>query len=159
MLIYRYLTKICDQVVAMLSAEHTARIIWGDETDGRLFTFEVARLNEQEESASSRPGFQVIIAPLSGTKSTADLPKLNSRLISSHVVPTCCPVDPSIFVPSLLHGETAQGFWTVSYVPPTARISSLDHRSYSQLYLRRLLYVLRICPRHSVHSILVRIIP
>jgi len=35
MLIYslRYLTKICDQVVALLSAEHTASIVWGDEDE------------------------------------------------------------------------------------------------------------------------------
>jgi hypothetical protein len=75
MLIYRYLTKICDQVVALLSTEHTTSIVWGDEDDNddddgsidvdagnddRLFTYEVAKRNEQEESASSRPGFQVI---------------------------------------------------------------------------------------------------
>ena len=72
MLIYRYLTKICDQVIALLSTEHSATIVWGDEDDEdenmdvdagddvRLYTFEVAKRNEQEESASSRPGFQVI---------------------------------------------------------------------------------------------------
>jgi hypothetical protein len=71
MLVNRYLLKICDQVVAMLSAEHTASIVWGDEDDDtesididagdddRLFTYEVAKRNEQEESAVSRPGFQV----------------------------------------------------------------------------------------------------
>jgi len=143
--------KICDQVVALLSAEHSDSIVWGDEDDDdesmdaeagdddRLFTYEVAKRNEQEESASSRPGFQVITSASSDTKSTADLPKMNSRLISSYVVPEDCPVDPSIFVPCLLHGETAQGFWTASYVPQTTRIGSLDHRSYSRLYLRRLL--------------------
>jgi len=72
MLVYRYLTKLCDQVVALLSAEHSASIVWGDEddedenmdvdagNDDRLYTFEVAKRNEQEESASSCPGFQVI---------------------------------------------------------------------------------------------------
>ena len=150
MLIYRYLTKICDQVVALLSTEHSASIVWGDEDDDdesmdvdpadddRLFTYEIAKRSEQEESASSRPGFQVIIFASSDTKSTADLPKMNSRLISGYVVPEDCPVDPLIFVPSLLHGEAAQGFWTASYVPPRARISSLDH-SYNRLHLRRLL--------------------
>jgi len=63
---------MCDQVVALLSPEHTASIVWGDEDsdtesmdvdtgdDDRLFTYEVAKRNEQEESAVSRPGFQVI---------------------------------------------------------------------------------------------------
>src|SRR5712691_6773943 len=148
MFIYRYLTKICDQVVALLSAEHSASIVWGDEDDDdesvdvdagdddRLFTYEVAKRNEQEESASSRPGFQVSPSALSDTKSTPDSPKMNSRLISSYVAPADCPVDPSIFAPSLLHGEAAQGFWTASYVPQTTRTSSFDHRSYNRIYLR-----------------------
>jgi hypothetical protein len=70
----RYLTKMCDQVVALLSPEHTTSIVWGDEDsdtesmdvdtgdDDRLFTYEVAKRNEQEESAVSRPGFQVIVS-------------------------------------------------------------------------------------------------
>jgi hypothetical protein len=62
---------MCDQVVALLSPDHSSSIVWNDE-DGdtnsedidagdseRLFTFEVAKTNEQEESAVSRPGFQV----------------------------------------------------------------------------------------------------
>jgi len=77
MLVYRYLTKLCDQVVALLSAEHTASIVWGEDDDNdepmdvdagdddRLFTYEVAKRNEQEESASSRPGFQVITSATS----------------------------------------------------------------------------------------------
>jgi hypothetical protein len=62
---------MCDQVVALLSVDHSASRVWNDEdsvsvsmdTDSddaeRLFTFEVAKTNEQEESAVSRPGFQV----------------------------------------------------------------------------------------------------
>jgi hypothetical protein len=72
--ISRYLTKICDQVVALLSAEHSASIVWGDKDsdtesmdidagdEDRLFTYEVAKRNEQEESAVSRPGFQVALS-------------------------------------------------------------------------------------------------
>jgi hypothetical protein len=66
----RYLTKICDQVVALLSSEHSASIIWDEDNDtesmdldlgdsDRLFTFEVAKTNEREEDAVSRPGFEV----------------------------------------------------------------------------------------------------
>jgi len=50
---------------------------------------------------------------------------MNSRLISSYVAPADCPVNPSIFVSSLLYGETVQGFWTASYVLQTTRSSSL----------------------------------
>ena len=66
----RYLTKICDQVVVLLSPEQSASIVWDDEQsnaepgdmdagDDRLFTFEVAEMNEQEETAVARPGYQV----------------------------------------------------------------------------------------------------
>ena len=72
----RYLTKICDQVVALLSTDHTASIVWNDihgEPESntgsmdiyagdseRLFTFEVAKTIEPER-AVSRPGFQVTL--------------------------------------------------------------------------------------------------
>jgi hypothetical protein len=67
----RYLTKICDQVVALFSREHSTAIVWSDQDSDadsvdieardsdRLFTFEVAESNEQEEKAVACPGFQV----------------------------------------------------------------------------------------------------
>ena len=69
----RYLTKICDQLVCLLSAEHSQAIVWGDEVDdlagtplglendeeARLFSFEVAKTNEQEENVTVRKGFTV----------------------------------------------------------------------------------------------------
>jgi hypothetical protein len=65
----RYLTKICDQVVALLSADHSASLVLSDGNDDsdngdsgdseRLFTFEVAE-TIQQESAVSCPGFQVM---------------------------------------------------------------------------------------------------
>jgi hypothetical protein len=69
----RYLTKICDQVIVLLSTKHSDALVWGDEgsdnesipiEDGeedRLFTYEVAKRNEQEESAALRPGFKVVL--------------------------------------------------------------------------------------------------
>lgn len=75
----RYLTKMCDQVVALLSAEHSASIVWDDEdgdtesveldtgNDDRLFTYEVAKRNEQEVSIVSCPGFQVIISSVNAS--------------------------------------------------------------------------------------------
>jgi hypothetical protein len=54
----------------LLSPEQSASIVWVDEQtnvesadmdvgDDRLFTFEVAEMNEQEETAVARPGYQV----------------------------------------------------------------------------------------------------
>ena len=169
MRINRYLTKICDQVVALLSAEHSASIVWGDEDDDteavdidadgedRPFTYEVAEWHEQEESASG-PGFQVVF-PSSGRKPISDRLKIHSRHISRYVPPDDCSVDPSIFIPRLVHGETAQGFWTVTYIPRWTPLRTLDQRPHSRLMLKRLLSVLCILPGYNAHSVLVMKIP
>ncbi|KAH8993667.1 hypothetical protein EDB83DRAFT_2304539 [Lactarius deliciosus] len=130
----RYLTKMCDQVVALLSADHSASIVWNDE-DGdtnsvdidagdseRLFTFEVAKTNEQEESAVSCPGFQ-----------------MNSSIIVPYEAPPDCPVDPSLFAPRLLPGESVQGLLTAVYVPPQVKTDTWDERSYNPIALSQLL--------------------
>ena len=146
----RYLTKMCDQVVALLSAEHSASILWGDDDsdtesvdletgdDDRLFTYEVAKRNEQEESAVSRPGFQVILSSVI-RKSTADISKMTSRHISHYAIPADCALDPSVFVPGLFHGETAQGFWTVTYVPQATQSRPFNQRPFTKLSLGQLL--------------------
>jgi hypothetical protein len=63
---------MCDQVVALLSPEQSASLVWNEQqsdaesvdTDvddyDRLFAFEVSKTNEQEESAAARLGFQVL---------------------------------------------------------------------------------------------------
>lgn len=68
----RYLTKICDQIVSLVSSQHAESIVWDEDKDDnfsmdaddedesdRLFTFEVTKTKEQEENVSTRPGFQV----------------------------------------------------------------------------------------------------
>jgi hypothetical protein len=69
-----YLTKLCDQLVCLLSAEHSKAIVWNDDGDDddvsthsedddsdRLYYFEVAKTNDQEENVVARPGFTVYI--------------------------------------------------------------------------------------------------
>jgi hypothetical protein len=141
---------MCDQVVALLSAEHSASIVWGDEDsdtesvdvdtadDDRLFTYEVAKRNEQEESAVSRPGFQVNLSFTEG-EPNSDLSKMNSHHISRYIIPARCSVDPSTFIPRLVHGETAQGFWTVTYVQQCIRSRILNQYQYTSISLYHLL--------------------
>jgi hypothetical protein len=62
---------ICDQIVALLSPEHSASLVWNEENNDtedayvetggsdRVFEYQVSELNEQEENAVARPGFQV----------------------------------------------------------------------------------------------------
>jgi hypothetical protein len=150
----RYLTKMCDQVIALLSAEHSASIFWGDADgdaksvdldtvgDDRLFLYEVAKRNEQEVNIESRPGFKVNLSSIKRKSTTStDLLKMNSRHISRYAIPANWgrALDPSSFVPTLFHGETAQGFWTVTYVPQAIRSCTYDRYTFTTLSLRQLL--------------------
>ncbi|KAF8419128.1 hypothetical protein L210DRAFT_3510849 [Boletus edulis BED1] len=110
----RYLTKMCDQVVSLISSEHAATIIWSerdseDEDDNldidqdvsdRMFTFEVAQTNKQEETVTVRRGFKAsshaIVLP--------EAPVADSDLMM-----------PAPIAPFLLFGEVVQGFMTVEY--------------------------------------------
>ncbi|KAF8122287.1 hypothetical protein EV363DRAFT_1555266 [Boletus edulis] len=110
----RYLTKMCDQVVSLISSEHAATIIWSerdseDEDDNldidqdvsdRMFTFEVAQTNKQEETVTVRRGFKAsshaIVLP--------EAPVADSNLMM-----------PAPIAPFLLFGEVVQGFMTVEY--------------------------------------------
>jgi hypothetical protein len=67
---------------------------------------------------------------------------MNSRVIVPNEAPLDCQVDPSLFVPRLLPGETVQGLLTTVYIPPRARIEAFSQRSYSRVALSELLYVL-----------------
>jgi hypothetical protein len=64
---------------------------------------------------------------------------MNSRHISHYEVPADCTLDPSIFVPGLFHGETAQGFWTVTYVPSDTQIRFYSRLTFTALSLKQLL--------------------
>ncbi|KIJ14073.1 hypothetical protein PAXINDRAFT_100399 [Paxillus involutus ATCC 200175] len=127
----RYLTKMCDQLMALISPEHARAMVWntdGDEyiaedDDGysRLVTFEVSKSNEQEESVVTHQGFKVI-----------------SESITAPNVSEDCPLDASLFKPRLLFGETTQGFLTLQY-QAAATESELIKTIHNSLSLRNLL--------------------
>ena len=66
---------MADRILALVSPEHEEKIVWKEDSDDntimtldnddneedsdRLFTFEVAKTNEQEENVMFRPGFMV----------------------------------------------------------------------------------------------------
>lgn len=68
----RYLTKIADQIIVLMSEEHASAIVWSDEEAGdtleeigdddddeRLFTYSVAKTKEEQENVTPLPGFVV----------------------------------------------------------------------------------------------------
>lgn len=141
---------MCDQVVALLSPEHSASIIWNDEdsdsehvdTDvgdtDRLFTFEVAKTNEQEENAVTSPGFQVLIHFV-GRSPDPHSSQMHFRHIPQNTTPPDCPVDPAALFPRLLPGETAQGFLTGSYTPQKIHTEDFRNKSFSEVAFKQLL--------------------
>jgi hypothetical protein len=140
---------MCDQVVALLSPEYSTSLVWNDEDaqavgmdtgdSDRLFTFEVAKTNEQEENAVARPGFQVLIPFLVEITLVTDSSKMHFRHISHNKVPPDCPVDPVFLLPRLLPGETAQGALTATYIPQQIHTEIFDRRSFSEMSLKQLL--------------------
>jgi hypothetical protein len=74
----RYLTKLCDQLVCLISDEDSKNLVWSDDTEespdvdieakafeshDRLFAFSVEQTDEQEETAKAKPGFTVCFLP------------------------------------------------------------------------------------------------
>jgi len=141
---------VCDQVIALLSPDHSASIVWSDENSDtnsvdtdigdsdRLFTFEVAKTNEQEESAVLRPGFQVTLTYNVAFRISETL-QMNSRLVVPYEVPPHCPIDPAMFAPRLLSGETVQGLLTAVYLPHQVSTAKINRHSYSRVALSQLL--------------------
>ena len=151
----RYLTKLCDQLVCLLSAEHSQAIVWGagvddlvdaslelenDDSD-RLFNFKVAKRHEQEENVIARQGFQVqyLITHAYSLVLTSIIVrcKLSSSRLVSERPPPKIHIDPSVLTPRLLYGETTQGFMTAHFRPVRATVErfSHDHQSASQIRL------------------------
>jgi hypothetical protein len=150
----RYLTKICDQLVCLLSAEHSQAIIWGDEIDDladtllesknenqvRLFSFEVAKTQEQEENVVVRQGFTVryLIILLSAVLTSVVVRcKLSSSILVNQPLPPKVHINPDMLSPRLLYGEKAQGFMTAHFRPvrATGEHFSRDRQSASQIRL------------------------
>ncbi|TFY77300.1 hypothetical protein EWM64_g6712 [Hericium alpestre] len=101
----RYLMKVSDQRVALISSHHAGAIVWheddgddasmdiDDEESDRLYTFEVAKTKEQEEDVTSREGF-----------------KMFSNSIAAYEPGPDCPIDAAHFLPKLLPASTSRHY-------------------------------------------------
>ncbi|OAX35069.1 hypothetical protein K503DRAFT_868508 [Rhizopogon vinicolor AM-OR11-026] len=124
----RYLTKLCDQVTALISPEH-ARSIVCNEQDGedplmkmkedqdafdRMFTCGVAKTSEHEEAVTPRLGF-----------------KATSEHIAMPQPHPDAAADVRLQKPWLLYGEITQGFMTIGYQPGRRIADVWNRRSMS----------------------------
>ncbi|KAI6035781.1 hypothetical protein EDC04DRAFT_2571420 [Pisolithus marmoratus] len=127
----RYLTKMCDQIVALISSAHAQTIVWNDGDDdddeatrdeddegGRIINCVVDRTTEQEESVQVREGFKVTSGHITYADSASEA--------SAEQGPT---------KPFLLFGETAQGFMTVQHQPAKLVSDPFRGRSFTSLQL------------------------
>lgn len=119
----RFLTKIADQTMCVMSDEHAQHMIWKeaadeesmemDEEGDRFFTFEVAKTNEQEENVTVRPGIELHSGSLHVSQSSVE-----------------ANIDPSILMPKLITGETVQAFLTARYVAQEKRTTPFRRKEY-----------------------------
>ncbi|KAH9017733.1 hypothetical protein EDB84DRAFT_1422808 [Lactarius hengduanensis] len=139
----RYLSKLCDQLICLLSSEHSTAIMWSRDDDGadggdgdddsdgaftdsekadsnRFYQFEVAKAKDQEENVIVREGF-VMSSPF---VSQVPRPGVDAKSTA--------------FCPALLHGEKVQGFMTTTFFPARTIVEPFahDHQTADQIRLR-----------------------
>ncbi|KAI6101004.1 hypothetical protein EV401DRAFT_1890426 [Pisolithus croceorrhizus] len=103
-----YLTRMCDQIVALVSSEHARRMVWSDVGDG----------DEDDEDCIDEDDEGDRIIRKNRCKFVMD-----SR--------EKCPINPF-----LLSGETAQGFVTVEHQPPRRVHETFEGCSFSDIQLQ-----------------------
>ncbi|EIW81351.1 hypothetical protein CONPUDRAFT_82336 [Coniophora puteana RWD-64-598 SS2] len=120
----RYLSKICDQTMALMSGEYAQAIVWketedddtymdsDDEGSERMYAFEVCKTNEQEESVKVRPGFTTPSYSIMGIQERPD----------------GMPEDLNMIQPRLIYGEAVQGLITACYKPAKEQVESFNDR-------------------------------
>ncbi|KZW03814.1 hypothetical protein EXIGLDRAFT_4132 [Exidia glandulosa HHB12029] len=105
----RFLTKLCDQLLVFISPEHSAKLVWGDDSDAeedeemddgeennRVFSFQVKKTTEQEDSVEVFPGFTI-----------------KDHILQPARMPAGVKGD---YTPRLVGGELQQGVMTASFV-------------------------------------------
>ncbi|KAI0692274.1 hypothetical protein BC835DRAFT_1277959 [Cytidiella melzeri] len=133
----RYLTKIADQTVVLISDVHANGIIWDESTtddsvdscddSDRLFTFSVSKTREQEENVTVKPGF--VVSPYRLT--------LIQPCIHAPVSPEDRPAEAQQLSSRLVLGDTNVGVMTSTYVPAHQTTVKLDD-NFSTIRLREL---------------------
>ncbi|KAG8834732.1 hypothetical protein FRC17_007456 [Serendipita sp. 399] len=112
----RYLKKLCDQLVCLISEEHAQKLVWGDDDpvndvhidsddiedediNDRLYAFSVEQTQSQEDSASAQEGFSFQHDSISVSRPRNFPSDLPTKLL----------------FPQVVVGEHAQGILHVEY--------------------------------------------
>ncbi|KAG6328806.1 hypothetical protein ID866_10283 [Astraeus odoratus] len=135
----RYLTKMCDQVVALISPEHAQSIVWKDVDErkdinpmyfktfgSRIINCVVDRTDEQEESVKIREGFEAHSEHIALPESSPESPV------------------PKAYKPYLLFGETTQGILTSKYQPGRRLTNFASLGEFSDVRLKQRLTTSRL---------------
>ncbi|KAI0089047.1 hypothetical protein BDY19DRAFT_993280 [Irpex rosettiformis] len=126
----RYLTKIADQIVVLISDEHADGIVWDEgpsgnpkksSKSGRLFTYKVAKTHEQEENVTVHPGFEI-----------------HNHSFKPSSPPEDGSVDPQVLLPRLVLGDTNIGVLTPVYEPAREIVKEINE-TYSTFRIKELL--------------------
>jgi hypothetical protein len=138
----RYLTKITDQILALVSTEHAQALDLDkfatydkaseepeeDHSLDRMFSFSVAKTNEQSEAVKACPGFEVntCAVPVLVTFLMCSVFKLSHQQLGMAERQSQCPTEYwSSLQPTLVAGETKQAFLVVDYEGETSRVQSM----------------------------------
>ncbi|KAF8483069.1 hypothetical protein JB92DRAFT_3033310 [Gautieria morchelliformis] len=118
----RYLTKIADQILALVSSEHARELDLDkfaaydnaleeedeDYSHDRMFSFSVSKTNEQSEDVTARPGFELSHQQLGMAERQSQCPREHWSALQ----------------PTLVAGETRQAFLVVEYEQETSKVQS-----------------------------------
>ncbi|KIM24947.1 hypothetical protein M408DRAFT_331430 [Serendipita vermifera MAFF 305830] len=131
----RYMTKLCEQLVCLISEEHSTKLIWRDKTkysneiedtdeaqygDGssdldaydRLFSFSVQQTNAETETAVAKLGFSVP----------------HSSLCTPPIIPPGVPTgeSPASLGPQLIVGDTSQAILKIELLPEHQKVTHVN---------------------------------
>ena len=134
----RFLTKLCDQVVALISDQHSERLVFDSSTEDidvdfdnsntandsvRVFRFVVQQTRQQEDSASGGKGFKVM--SMDHRKAVSDCSQFSHPCMSEVTAhPERFEREP--LQPILVAGDTFQAILSAEYIPEQFKKTTID---------------------------------
>jgi hypothetical protein len=157
----RFLTKLCDQVVALISDEHSSQLVFRDDenassTDSdtdteddsdRLFDFEVKQTGQQGETAVAAEGFKVWFLLRSISTFLNTLQIHHACIAGISALPPSCPeaFDMERLQPKVIVGDMSQAIMNSEYIPEQSKTQPIPELGY--LTFRDILKYVMLFPK------------